>query len=276
MMKINGNKRRANKNKIYYFFYFALFGSFIIWPGSSASAQESYLITHEDSLALENVIVERYYDSDSTDYTDTTGNALPHGSVTYRLFIDMKPNYSLQVVYGVPNHELFLKTSTIFFNDKVCSAETGFNIDAKKLHIGNVALDSWITMGAASRLHTGILRAEDNDGFSFITNKPMLSKSDGLTKSAFPDFKIFNLDLGFFNNDSTASCFSTFDAAWAALGGIKGPTVENRVLIAQLTTNGNLTYELNVQIGTPSGGYIQFVARNPKGSEIQFAGLTNN
>ena len=96
---------------------------------------------HDDSLALENVIVERYYVSDSTDYTDTTGNALPHGSITYRLFIDMKPGYSLQVVYGVPNHELFLKTSTTFFNDKVCYAETGFNIDAKKLHIENGNVD---------------------------------------------------------------------------------------------------------------------------------------
>jgi hypothetical protein len=103
-----------------------------------------------------------------------------------------------------------------------------------------------------------------------------LSKIDGLTKGVLPDFRIFKLDLGFFNNDTTASCFSTFDAAWAALGGVKGPTAENKVLIAQLTTNGNLTFELNVQLGTPSGRFIQFVAKNPEGSEIQFDGLTKN
>ena len=254
--------------------FFILFSVFLMLINNSIYGQDTYTITHDDSLALENVIVEKYYISDSTDYADTICKTLPEGSVTYRIFIDMKPGYSLQVVYGVPHHELFLKTSTTFFNDKECSAETGFNIDAKKLHKGNVALDSWITMGAASRLHTGILRSEDDSVFSFIPNRDQLSKTDGLTKGVLPDFKIFKLDLGFFNNDSTASYFSTSDAAWAALGGVKGPTPENRVLIAQLTTNGKLTFALNVQLGTPSGGFIQFVANKPEGSEIQFEGLT--
>jgi hypothetical protein len=239
-------------------------------------AQENYILSHLDSLALENVIVEKYYVSDTNDYTDSTLNAIPKGAITYRIFIDMKPGYSLQVVYGDVKHELFLRTSTKFFNDNACYAETGFNIDAKKLHIGTVALDSWITMGAASRLHTGIPRAEDNDGYSFITNRGSLSKTDGLTKGNLPDFKLFNLDLSFFRNDSTASDFSTNNGAWAALGGVKGPTPVNRVLIAQLTTNGKLSFGLNVQLGTPTGDYIQFVAKNPEGSEMQFEGLTLN
>lgn len=202
-------------------------------------------------------------------------DALPKGTVTYRIFVDMRPGYSLQAVYGTQKHELYLKTSTTFFNDKVCFAETGFNIDAKQLHKGNVALDSWITMGAASRLHTGIPRSEDDSAFSFITYRYPLSKIDGLTKGVLPNFQIYNIDLKFFNND-TANNFSTFDGAWAAMGGVKGPTPENRVLIAQLTTNGKLSYGLNLQIGTPIGGYIQFVAKDPEGSEIQFDGLTNN
>jgi len=239
-------------------------------------AQQNYSITRDDSLALENVIVEKYYISDSTDYADTTADALPKGAITYRIFIDMKPGYSLQVVYGNQKHELFLKTTTTFFNNLECGAETGFNVDAKKLNKGTIALDSWITMGAASHLHTGILRSEDNDDFSFITNRKSLSKIDGLTKGVLPNFKIFNLDLKFFNNDSTASNFSTNNGGWAAPGGVKGPTSENRVLIAQLTTNGKLTFRLNVQIGTPEGGSVQFVAKNPEGSEIQFEGLSNN
>ena len=81
--------------------------------------------------------------------------------------------------------------------------------------------------------------------------------------------------MKFFNNDSTASNFTTNDGAWAALGGVKGPTPENRVLIAQLTTNGKLSFGLNVQIGTPTGGFVQFVAKNPEGSEIRFEGLSN-
>lgn len=273
MMKGSGTTCRNSKARILTSVKFLLINAFFLFSANLLIAQGNNAITHEDSLALENVIVERYYVSDSTDYTDTTGNALPKGSVTYRVFIDMKPGYTLQSVYGSPTHELFLKTSTTFFNDTECYAETGFNIDAKKLQLGSVALDSWITMGAASRLHTGIPRSEDKDGSMLITNRHSFDESDGLTNGVLANFRIFNLDLNFFDGDSIVSNFSTFDGGWAAMGGIKGPTPENKVLIAQLTTNGKLTFSLNVQIGKPNGGYMQFVATESKGSEIQFKGL---
>jgi hypothetical protein len=275
---IMGNKNNSLSSSIWNMntLFFILFSALLIVNNNTIYAQENHTITHEDSLALENVLVEKYYTSRPAEYSDTATDALPKGAITYRIFIDMKPGYSLQAVYGTQKHELYMKTSTTFFNDKVCFAETGFNIDAKQLHKGNVALDSWITMGAASRLHTGIPLSEDDSSFSFITNRYPLSKVDGLTKGVLPKFQIYNIDLKFFNNDSTASNFSTFDGAWAAMGGVIGPTPENRVLIAQLTTNGKLSYGLNIQIGTPTGGYIQFVAKDPEGSEIQFNGLTNN
>jgi hypothetical protein len=276
MLKVNGEKRRETKTGIRNALIFLAFYSYLILSGKPVFAQEAYSITHADSMALENVIVEKYYVADANDFTDTSASVLPEGAVTYRIFIDIKPGYSLQVVYGDKNHELFIKTSTIFFNDKECFAETGFNIDAKKLHLGTVALDSWITMGAATRIHTGILRTEDNDGFSLITNRETLNKKDGLTKAVLPAFRIFNLDLSLFRADSLANNFSTNNGGWAATGGVKGPTPENRVLIAQLTTTGKLTFGLNVQIGTPTGGYIQFVSNNPIGSEIQFQSLTLN
>jgi hypothetical protein len=255
-----------------------LFFTFFLVINSQLLSQitpDKYVITHDDSLALENIIVEKYYVSDSNDYLDKSANALPKGSVTYRIFVDMKPGYNLQLVYGNQKHELFLETTTKFFNDLKADAITGFNVDTRKLNEGNIALDSWITMGAASRGFTGIPRSEDTSKFSLIANRPSLKESDGLTKGVLPDFKTFNLNLdGFFNNDSTAKRFSTSNGGWAAPGGVKGPTAENRVLIAQLTTNGKLSFELNVQIGTPTGGYVKFVAKNPEESEIQFNGLT--
>lgn len=252
---------------------FVLICASILLGKDSLFAQDNYTITHDDSLALENVIVEKYYEYDASDYTDTIPDSYPKGATTFRIYIDMKPGYSLQAVYGNQKHELYFKTSTTFFNDQTCFAETGFNIDAKKLHTGAVALDSWITMGAASRLHTGILKSEDDSEYSFIKNRKSLSKVDGLTKGVLPDFQVFNIVLKFFNNDSTANNFHTNDAAWAAMGGVKGPTQENRVLIAQLTTTGKLSFCLNVQIGIPTGGSVKFVATNPEGSEILFKGL---
>jgi len=243
----------------------------------SLRAQEKFVITHDDSLALENVIVERYYVSDSADYADTTGGILPKGSVTYRIYIDMKPGYALQMVYGDKKHELFLKTTTTFFNNLDCGAMTGFNISPKKINENTVALDSWLTMGAATKLHTGILKSDDKDGS--IIKRASMSKADGLTNGIFPTFKIFKLDLSFFQYKKNASLLSTYDGAWYALEGVKGPTADNRVLIAQLTTNGVLAFELNVQLRTPTKGTVKFVARNPEHSElipeIQFAGLVH-
>lgn len=265
---------RSSKKKVPNGLSFILFLTYLLTATISIYAQESYVLSHSDSLALENVIVEKYFVYNPDDHSDSTFIALPEGSVTYRIFIDMLPDYSLQTVYGDENHELFFKTTTSFFNDEECFASTGFNIDAKKLHVGNVALDSWITMGAASRLHTGILRSEDEyGGFSFIPQFDSLSKADGLTKGVLPNFKLFNLDLSFFKNKNDLNYFSTNDGAWAALGGVTGPTSENRVLIAQLTTNGKFSFALNLQIGTPSGGFIQFVAKNPKNSQILYEGL---
>jgi len=255
--------------KIYLFILFLMINLSLF----AQHKQYKYEITHDDSLALENVIIEKYYVSDSTDHNDTIENSLPKGSITYRIFIDMKPDYKLQLVYGNQKHELLLETTTKFFNDKEADAITGYNVNIKKLNKGNIALDSWITMGAAARGFTGIPRSEDTVGFTLITNRPSLKIADGFTKGILPDFKVFNLDMGFFNNDSTATRFYTNNGGWAAPGGVKGPTPENRVLIAQLTTNGKLSFKLNVQIGTPTGGYMQFVWGNPEGSEIQFNGL---
>jgi hypothetical protein len=262
--------------KIKNVFSFLLFTSLLLTCSISMSAQDKYVLTHNDSLALENVIVEKYYVSDSTDYADTTGGILPKGSITYRIYIDMKPGYSLMMVYGDKKHELFLKTTTVFFNNTYCLAMTGFNIHYKEINENSVALDSWLTLGAASRIHTGILKTDDTDGS--ILKRASLSKADGLTNGTTPSFKMYNLDMNFFKDKKDASLFSTNNGAWYCTEGAKGPTTDNRVLIAQLTTNGTLSFELNVQLRTPAKGAVKFVARNPESSEIipeiQFKGLT--
>ena len=43
---------------------------------------------------LDSIIVEKYYISDLNDKSvDATGGVLPVGSVTYRIYVDMKPGY---------------------------------------------------------------------------------------------------------------------------------------------------------------------------------------
>jgi hypothetical protein len=79
------------------------------------------------------------------------------------------------------------------------------------------------------------------------------------------------------NDGTNGPVFSTTDGSWASLGGSMGPDAEtNQVLIAQITTDGILSFELNIQIGTPEGNVEKYVASNPiaDNGEFLFPGLT--
>ncbi|HXC06824.1 MAG TPA: T9SS type A sorting domain-containing protein, partial [Bacteroidia bacterium] len=86
----------------------------------------------------------------------------------------------------------------------------------------------------------------------------------------------FTTELDVFNATSNyGNLFTTTNGAWACLPGTMGANPDtNRVLIAQITTNGVLSFQLNIQIGDSAGNAEQYVASNPTGSENYFAGLT--
>lgn len=242
------------------------------------NAQEQYVLIPEDSTALEDVLVERYYEANAADCADTSGGYLPKGSVIYRIFIDMKPGYALLTVYGTEGHPLFLKTTTTFYNfHKGGYAMTGFNVELKDMNRSNVLFDSWITMSAANRRYAGIPREDDKDGTSLINRKEFLN-NDGLTMGNFPMFSHFNMDLDFFRERTDASFLKVDNGGWGALVqgglGIMGPKSDNKVLIAQLTTDGLLSFQLNVQLRTPAGGTVKFTAKNPDTTEIQLNRLS--
>ena len=65
---------------------------------------------------LEDVIIETYYVSDANDRTDQLGGNLAEGSVTYRIYVDLAPNWKLQTVFGSSAHELFIATTTEFLS----------------------------------------------------------------------------------------------------------------------------------------------------------------
>jgi hypothetical protein len=242
---------------------------------------------------LENIIVEKYYISDANDATQNdVGGILPVGSVTYRVYVDMLPDYKFQAVYGVPDpaHELRIATTTTFFNneDRGAISPTYTKTSAKN---NTVMLDSWISVGAACSGNFGILKSEDdgvatntnNDGLLINTNVAAgipLTQEDGLIAGSPQPVTILGIDalLAMFDNTNgvvNGEVFSTFDGAWSALNGATGPNpATNKVLIGQFTTDGVFSFELNVQIGTPSGGVENYVASNPVGAELLFEGLT--
>ncbi|MFM8431736.1 MAG: hypothetical protein ACKOA1_02970, partial [Bacteroidota bacterium] len=233
---------------------------------------------------LENLIVEKYYVSTAADSAGSSG-LLPVGSVTYRLYADLLPGYKFQAVYGVPNHNMVLSTTTTFFNneDYGATSPTYSSTNARK---NTVMLDSWFSAGGAASNRLGVLKSEDTDGSVGNLNGLLANNipSIGFPLTARDGFAVGtpvavtfvglnntgNGDLGVFDGLSQiGGNFSSNNGSIAALGGSSGPTSTNRVLIGQFTTNGVFSFELNIQIGTPSGGVQNFVSSNPIGSEIQ-------
>jgi len=240
---------------------------------------------------LENIIVEPYYISNAADAAASVGT-LPVGSVTYRLYADMKPGYKFEALYGVPTtppdtlHALILTTTTTFFNNEDRGATTPTYTKAQAK--GNsIMLDSWFSVGAACAGQMGILKVDDSLTGTVVNVNGILQNNDpnagipiatrdGMIAGT-PEqvtFVGFTTELNVFDGTSQAgNSFSTTNGSIAALNGAIGPDSTNRVLLGQFTTDGQFCYELNVQIGTPGGGVQNYVARNPHGNEISIPSL---
>ncbi len=243
---------------------------------------------------LENIIVEKYYVSDENDtISNSYAGKLPVGSTTYRIYADMLPGYRFQAAYGSSNHELFIKTSTLFFNNEDRGNPIANVMPQRNLGKNTVMLDSWLSVGAAGEDYFGILKQDDDSLETVIHEKTFLQNNsfDGIPLTVNDGLKsgdnvprptFYNIDsaVAVFNNTQKGGLFQTKNGAWACMGvgsvGIDSLT-NNRVLIAQITTNGELTFELNIQIGTPVKGVSQnYVARNPINKEILLPSLIFN
>lgn len=241
------------------------------------------------SQGLEGVVVEKYYVTDAADAAGSSG-ILPVGSVTYRIYADLAAGYNFQALYGVPDHELRVETTTSFFNNEDYGNTSPNGISATNIRKNSTMLDSWFSVGAACNGKLGVLKTEDTDGSVgnnigiLANNDPTagipLSTSDGMVAGTPLSVTFVGLnnsgngDLAVIDGISQfGNLFTTNNGSVAALGGATGATVTNHVLVGQFTTDGVFSFKLNMQVGTPSGGVEQFVADNPIGSEILFSDL---
>ena len=250
----------------------------------------STIVRSQTENGLEKIIVEKYYVSNAADAAGSKG-VLPVGSITYRVYADMLPGYRFQAMYGDVNHTLKFGSTTSFFNNEERGQTNPDQILSTNLKNNTVALDSWFSVGAAANEQFGVLKTEDdgvenllpiNSNLMLKNTTPLmglaLNVQDGIitgTPETVSFVGLSQTDLAVFKATSQkGNSFSTNTGAISALNGAQGPTVGNRILLGQFTTDGDFSFELNIQIGTPTPGVSQnYVANNPTGNEISIPSL---
>ncbi len=244
---------------------------------------------------LEGIIVEKYYVSDAADSMNAVDqlaqSALKTGSVTYRIYADLLPGYKVIQLFGLPTHPLKFNTTTAFFNDPNygVSVYQGTSLNNTKKH--TTLIDSYLTIGGVCAGQMGVLKSEDTDGTignnqGILTNVtaemglPIMGANgqDGL----MPGMPIAPNILGITNeldpiDQVVGGSIQISDGAIAALGGVEGITATNYVLLGQFTTDGDFSFELNLQLATPTaGGSEVYVASLPGAGEFTDSTLTYN
>ncbi len=241
---------------------------------------------------LEGIIVEKYYVSDEADSLDADENfavyPLGIGSVTYRVYVDLLPGYKFIQLFGSPEHPLNISTTTSFYNDPNYGFAVYQGTSLNNTKKNTTLIDSYLTVGGVASGLMGVIKTEDTDG-SIGNLQGILANTDPSIGAPItgdngidglmPGAPILPNTLGLAGAldvfDQTAgSDFIVENGTVAALGGVQGVTESNHVLIGQFTTDGVLSFKLNVQIGTPVEGESQiYVAENPGENEIQLESL---
>ncbi len=238
---------------------------------------------------VEKIIVETYYVADADDATNTSGGQLEVGTKTYRVFVDLVEGSKITKLYGDQNHALIFSSTAPFFNSVDDGVSTGYNMNRNRLKDNTVALDSWLTLGQTTKSGTsalyGVLKENDKDG-SIIggsnndggsaaissgllkNNAPLLgvplTTSDGYTTHfSLPNSWIeqgFSDDVSVFGSTVHGSKFYS-KASFIKNSGTEGAVpVTNHVLIAQLTTLGEISFEVNIEVINKDGQTINYVA----------------
>lgn len=229
------------------------------------------LLSISSQAQIDSLVVETYYIADEKDASDTDGGNLAEGSVTYRIFLDLEEGYRLMNIFGTSDLPLIVSSTEGVYNNTDRGGKYGYDIGANRLEDNTTALDSWLTLGFASTEHLGILKDLDdtgsivggvnNDGGSeniqgglLANDDPQaglpLTISDGLISAVniSNDFDAFGIsDTSIFGSTFNNE-FAGREVAITSADGVPGTSDQNLVLIAQITTLGEISLKVNVTV----------------------------
>ena len=220
------------------------------------------------SAQLERLFVETYYVAGEKDTLDPLEGHLEEGSVTYRVFADLEEGYALKSIIGDPRHPVIVQSTKSFFNHP-SGDEYGSSINPFFFSYGTIALDSWLSIGFATANHLGIPKESDPDTSVFNSSEFLahedesagrpISIADGLVEpdSSAEKYRIHStISDSTFSSNKKSRLFLFNDSTGktdgiiveSSVGAVSGKDKENMVLVAQLTTKGELSFKLNLEV----------------------------
>jgi hypothetical protein len=179
------------------------------------------------------------------------GYVAPAGLVTYRIYAEFaSPLDKVSALYGLPLivnaqsvgpcQQTRIETTTSWFNEASFGSTLGSAINCGFfIFVPAIAADSWLSVGPQCSSDPGAAAVQ-----AATIDPPSLTPSFGT-----------NGGPSFIMNDG-----AVFTLFTSASGFGSGPN--NRVLLAQLTTTGEISYELNLQVflGNNQANEVRYVA----------------
>jgi len=245
-------------------------------------------ILHPLKGQIEDVIVETYYISQADDIIDPFDAILVDRSVTYRVFIDLEEEVRIKELFADGEYPIQINSTKDFFNHPL-GGSFGYQLGKSNLSkfSSTLPLDSWLTLAFASTGHFGMLKEYDPDtsvykpGYLENDKEAMgvpLTTVDGLiaSDSLASTYNIFSQELEYkpLGTLTDTSQYFTETSPILVQKGITGPTKENRILVAQLTTVGDISFILNLKLEVDGEEFI-FVGKDTSEyrSDVIFSNL---
>ena len=234
---------------------------------------------------LEGVFVETYYVADSSDALgDLSGSNLQPGEFTYRVFLDLAPGSKVVEVFGDTEHPFSISSTRRFFNHQEGQV-ISYNMPLSDYSDNTTALDTYLTIGkiAQNQPRFAVPKSQDTDGNriagdensdNLLNNNDLrsgiaLTQSDGfmpdnsqiINEQSYTRVNIAEDDGSIFSEFAVDSIFYSYSLSLINSLGIAGVNADsNLVLIAQLTTLGDISLQINAVIRTADGQDIRYVS----------------
>jgi len=234
---------------------------------------------------LEGVFVETYYVADSADALgDLSGSNLQPGEITYRVFLDLAPGSKVVEVFGDTEHPFSISSTRRFFNHQWGQVISS-NMPLNDYSDNTTALDTYLTIGkiAQNQPRFAVPKSQDPDGNriagdensdNLLNNNDLrsgiaLTQSDGfmpdnsqiIDEESYSRVNIAEDDGSIFSEFAVDSIFYSYSLSLINYLGIAGVNADsNLVLIAQLTTLGDISLQINAVIRTADGQDLRYVS----------------